>query len=331
MSRYLFIWPFIRAAAAQPAWLVREYPARMAALAQAAQAQEAAYEGTEAEGESVRGKYNAVMPAADRSMFDLYDVPSAGGTINMNPITPTGPFVEKVSEAYRIAQGDLTPVGDVFNPGFTEFAKGVLGDRGMDWEKVMASTVPGASFIQAYLKPKKRGAQKYTDRDSFWDYFRRREWGRTFPEDVDPEKIRESGKKEAEKADKRPAWEKAQEEDAENVDKILKHIEKNGGRVGPKSEARIRKSIHHYNLLDQAEDAMKEELGVTELTEIQKVEYTLAVVKEYDPTLTNLPTLEDLKRQPVKEQKEFRYILRDHIQKYRSEFFSDGREMGAIE
>ena len=336
MSRYLFIWPFIRAAAAQPAWLVREYPARMAALSQAAQAQEAAYAGTEEEGTSVREKYNAVMPAADRSMFDLYDVPAAGGTINMNPITPTGPFVEKVSEAYRIAQGDFTPVGDVFNPGFTEFAKGVLGDRGMDWEKVMASTVPGASFIQAALKPKKRGAQKYTDRDSFWDYFRRREWGRTFPEDVDPEQIRESGKKEAEKADKRPSWEKAHEEDMEDYEKIVAAAVKKGKRPpNEKEEAAIKRSIAAYNALDQADDAMKEKTGKTDLDERDRITATYEVVKEYFPEkYDSLPPLDDVLTWPMKKTDgandipSLREDIRAKIRGKRSKLMSRGRDLG---
>jgi roadblock/LC7 domain-containing protein len=221
----------------------------------------------------------------------------------------------------------------MINPAFSAFGQGSFGYAGMDWEKILGSTVPGASYAMAVMSAKKRGAGKYTDRSSWWDYVRRRDALRIWPESVDPEKIREAGKEAAEKLDTRPAWEKAHEEDDENVDKIVKHIQGKGGVIGPKSQARIKKSIAYYNMLAQAEDAMADKLGVDadDMTELQKVEYTMAVAKEYDPSLTNLPTLEDIARQPPKEQKEFRYLLRDHIQKYRSEFFSDGRKMGVIE
>jgi hypothetical protein len=302
-------------------------------MALAAQGQEEAYKD-EGIG-SVRSRYNEVAPAEERSMFDINDVPVAGGTVNMNPINPVGPFSEKMSEAYRISHGDFTPVGDVWNPGYTELIKGIFGDRGMDWARVLDSTLPGATFFHAATKAKSRGAQKYTDRSNFWDYIRRRE-GRFWPEDVDPEKVREAGEKEKKKLDKRPAWEKSHEEDMADYEKIVAAAVAQGKRPpNEQEEAAIKRSIAAYNALDQAEDGMKETTGKVELDERDKIQATYEVVKMYYPEkVGSLPPLEEVLTWPMKKTEgvndipSLREDIRSKIRGKRSKLMSRGRDLG---
>ena len=350
LARFLFIWPFIRAATAQPVWLMREYPGRMAALATAAQAQEQAYEdieggypwqdGRPTDIKAMRTKYNEVAPAGERTMFDIGEVPFMGGTVNMGQVNPVGPFSEKAVAAANIIRDptQLGPAGDLVNPAFSTILEGLYG-RGMDWERVAESTIPGAKYLTAAMVPKARGAQKYTDRNSFWDWFRRRQ-GRFFPEDVDPEEIREAGKEEAEKLDKRPAWEKAHEEDMESYDRIVAAAVKKGKRPPtPEEEAAIKKSITAYNAFDQAEDALKDETGKTDLDEYDKIKATYAVAYEYYPEKAKtLPPLEDVLTWPEKSRKEnvndvytLRMDIRRKIQGKRSKLMSRGRDLGAVE
>ena len=303
-------------------------------MASAALGQQAAYEEAGIGEESVRSKYDAVAPAGDRSMFDISEVPIGGGSVNLNPINPLGPLAEKISDVNTIIN-DPKQAGRVaagmINPAYAALGQGSFGYGGMDWEKLIGSSVPLASYVMAVMSAKKRGAQKYTDRDSWWDYIRRREL-RFVPEKVSSEKIRETGEKEKDKLDTRPTWEKAEEKDDKDVEKILAHIREKGGDVGPKSEAKIKKSVEYYHKLDQAEDALKEKLGITgELTELQKLEATMVVAREFDPSLTRLPSVEVMSHKTAKEQKKLRYLLRDAIQYWRSEFFSTGRKMKVIE
>ena len=233
-SRWLFIWPFLRGSMKWPFWYLSEYPGRAAAIAGISGAQEEAYEGTGVE--SVRERYDRMAPISERTMFDMFQVPLPGdrGNINLAPINPIGAFTEKVDEFGRLLHGDVRVLGDILNPAFRTGGAQIFGDRGFDAKALAEVTVPWYSYYRAATEPKKRGAQVYTDRDSFWDYIRRRE-GRFWPEDVDYEKVKEAKKKELEKADQRKSWEKDQEQDYKNVDKILEHIRSKGGTVGPKS------------------------------------------------------------------------------------------------
>lgn len=276
-------------------------------------------------------------------MFDLNDVPTAGGTLNMSPVNPIGPFTEKFNDLATVIN-DPKQIGRVaaaqINPAFAAMGQGSFGYAGMDWEKILGSTVPGASYAMAVLSAKKRGAAKYTDRSSWWDYVRRRDALRIWPESVDPEKIREKGKEEAEKRDTRPSWEKAYEEDQDNVDKIIKAITKGKG-ADPNSKflAPIKKSIAAYNALDQAEDAAADKYGVNtdDLTELQKLEATIRVAEEFYPETGPYPPIEKFEGLPdkskgdVMSKQKYRQMLRDMIQEERSNFFSLGREMGVIE
>ena len=261
-----------------------------------------------------------------------------GGSINMNPVNPVGTFAEKVTEVGGMIQNpkNLKALLDIWNPAMTGIIEGVAGDRGMDWEKILGSTVPLATYAQAIMKPKKRGPQKYNDRDSFWDYVRRRD-ARFFPEDVDPEKIREAGEKEREKLDTRPAWEKSKEEDLESVDKIFATGKKKTGQeVSTQVKANVVRSVNAYNALDEYEDKLKDELGLSELDELQKIEATERVLLEFYPrdgpgyimdreAVVKLP---DKARGGAASKNGYRQHLRDVIQYYRSAAFKEGRDMG---
>ena len=333
MARYLFIWPFIRASAAQPLWLMREYPARMTAMATAARAQEQAYEGEDID--SMREKYNEISPAADRTMFDLNEVPIGGGSVNMGPVNPVGTFAEKFVDVANLMANpkDISAIGDIYNPAFRHLFAG-FGGREMDWERVMDSTIPLASYALAATNAKFRGAQKYTDRSSWFDYVRRRDL-RFAPEKVDPEKIREAGEKEKDKLDQRPTWEKNAEEDMEWYEQIAAKYRATGKNIGPKSQAKIEKSITAYNDLDREESKLADKLGkpVDDLTETEKLEATYKVVfthypqaKLYSPEkIANLP---DKSRGDAMSKQKYRYALRDAVGEWRSTFMSIGRDLG---
>jgi hypothetical protein len=338
-SRWVFIWPFIRGATKLPFWYMSEYPGRAAFLANLARAQNAAY--GEDDPETVLERYNSKATVGERSMFDLFEVPLppglGGGSLNLSPIHPIGVLAEKADELGKLAGGDVKVIGDILNPSFRTGGQAIFGDRGFDPKALGEVVVPWYSYYRAATEPRKRGAQKYNDRDSFWDYIRRRE-GRFWPEDVDFEKVKEAKEKEVKESDKRPSWEKEAEADIEKVDTIVKAIEEKGGSVDPAYLAKVKKSVQAYHELDRAEDAYKDELGVNDLTMEQKVEATARVYMKYRPDAT-LMTPEAVAELPDKvrgrnagwSKEKYRQWMRDELQKDRSEYMTYGKDIKAIE
>ena len=211
LTRVLFIYPFIRAAVAQPVWMLREYPLRMMAMANVANAQQSAY--GEDDPLSMKDKYDAVMPAGERSMFDLNDVPFAR---RHDQHVPDQPHRAVHREGQRPLDGAQRPEADRAHrccpdqPRLRRDGARLVRVRGDGLGEGARLDAPRCLLRDGGdVRRKKRGAQKYTDRDSFGTTSAAARRFASGPRTSTPRRSARRARRSAKKPDKRPSWEKS--------------------------------------------------------------------------------------------------------------------------
>lgn len=148
VSRFFFIWPFVRAGLRYPVTFARDYPVR-AGVAAAATSQE---------------DYVGDVPVSVR---DLYKIPTpGGGEFDAGFLAPMGPALEQSSNAIQVAnnladvaQGgrfDASAVGNMMAPWLQDVGGAVFG-TGPTAEDVARSMVPGFAGTADIVREGVRG------------------------------------------------------------------------------------------------------------------------------------------------------------------------------
>ena len=166
MARYLFIWPFIRAAVAQPLVAGARVPGEDGGDGEprCAGAGGGVRRGG---GDASLDRYNASRPGGGAvDVRRQRACPSAGGgELNMNPINPVGPFAEKMSEAYGISQRRLHADRRRLEPRpYDRVGQGRLRRPGHrpEGDRRGSTPSPRHSYYRALTKPKASGARRST-------------------------------------------------------------------------------------------------------------------------------------------------------------------------
>lgn len=126
VSRFLFIWPFVRASLRYPATFARDYPGRSGAAA-------AVVAGDD------------YMEGVPRSARDLFKMDTRFGEYDFGWTIPYGPGIEKVEQANLLARGNLSALGDSTAPWIKALGKAAFGGpggSGLAADKIARSMVP---------------------------------------------------------------------------------------------------------------------------------------------------------------------------------------------
>lgn len=127
VSRFLFIWPFVRASLRYPVTFARDYPGRSGAAAAV-----------------VAG--NDYIKGVPRSARDLYKMDTRFGEYDFGWGVPYGPAIEKAEQANLLLRGDLSALGDSTAPWIKTLGKAAFagqGGSGLALDKIARSMVPG--------------------------------------------------------------------------------------------------------------------------------------------------------------------------------------------
>lgn len=134
VSRFFFIWPFVRAGFRYPATFVRDYPVRAGAAAAATSQQD----------------YVGDVPVSVRDLFKIRT--PGGGEFDAGFLAPMGPALEQASNAGQMAhnlgawfQGErlnASAVGDMLAPWLQDVGSSAFGS-GPTLDDFVRSTVPG--------------------------------------------------------------------------------------------------------------------------------------------------------------------------------------------
>ena len=133
VSRYMFLWPFIRGITKWPFMYAREYPLRVAAI-----------------GAASRGIEEEEDPLGTGAIRERL----IRGGRDFGWLDPSGPMQENWERMVRIKEGrtevKLSAVADMLAPHFREIIQSLSDRQGVTWKKALANTyVPFASTVNA--------------------------------------------------------------------------------------------------------------------------------------------------------------------------------------
>ena len=140
VSRFLFIWPFMRASLRYPVTFARDYPGRTGIAAATTLGED----------------YTDGVPTSSR---DLFKKQTGRGEYDYGWLVPYGPALEKFTAAEALTRGDLGAVGEASAPWIKQLGKAAFGGggQGLAADTAARSLVPGYGPLRDILEQGRSG------------------------------------------------------------------------------------------------------------------------------------------------------------------------------